>query len=125
MKRLIIGIFALALTTPASAMVFSGSGGQGQSYAQQNQDFIGDPLIDGNGVTIGNVVSVSGEPGNYRRIMVRFNDAMPNGYAGWVFNLDSRWRSGGSLEMAETGAQLKAILDRIVATNPGSLRYGN
>lgn len=125
MKRLLTAALALGIATSAHALVVTqGSAPDDGSttFYQENQQFVGDPLIDANGITIGQVVGITADTDNDRRILVKFNDAMFDGYSGWIFTLDPKWKSGGSLELGETREELKAILDTVAATQPAAIK---
>lgn len=113
MNRLLTTVAALALATGAHALVLEESmtpADSEETIVEENQEFVGDPVVDSNGVEIGTVTRVGLDTNGDRKIMVTFHDHAVEGVAGWVFDLDERWESGGSIDLTWTAEEIRGYL---------------
>lgn len=115
---------ALAFAGSASALVLTESATPNDSdetFVEENQEFIGNPVLDVNGVKVGTVIDARTEPGFKRQLVVAFDDRAMNTFSGWIFDLDEKWESGGTIELFETREELQMKLDSYAAKNPDAL----
>ncbi|QBF32216.1 PRC-barrel domain-containing protein [Thalassococcus sp. S3] len=114
--------FALSLSmlaaTSAAAQIFDESqtrGDSGETYAQENAEFIGATVFDRNGTRIGVVTDAQGQPGTPRSILIRFDPGVSDRYQGMRFPLSERYETEGRIILRESQSELIATLDRISA----------
>lgn len=113
MKRILTTLAALAIGTSAHALVLSEAASpadSGETLTEENSEFVGDPVFDSEGVEIGTVSRVGLDANGDRKIMVMFDDHAIDGIAGWIFDLDPRWESGGSIELTWPADEIRAYL---------------
>ena len=115
---------ALAFAGSASALVLTESATPNDSdetFVEENQEFFGNPVLDVNGVKVGTVIDVRTEPGFKRQLVVAFDEGAMNTFSGWIFDLDEKWESGGTIDLFETREELQMKLDSYAAKNPDAL----
>ena len=113
MNRIFATAAAIALGTAAQGLVLSEDAtplDTGESFVEENMEFVGDPVIDANGETIGTVTKVETSENGDRKIFVEFHDDAVDGFAGWVFTLGDEWESGGSIELTWTKDSIRDYL---------------
>lgn len=113
MKRFLATVAAIALSTSAHALVLSEEMtpfDADETFHEENQEFVGDPVYDSNGVEIGVVTRAGTDVDGDRKILVTFHDHVIDGIAGWVFDLDEKWESGGSIELTWPAEDIKDYL---------------
>lgn len=127
MKRLLATAAVIALGTTAQALVLSEEAtplDAGETFVEENQEFVGDPVYDSNGVSIGTVAKVTTTDTGDRKIFVEFHDGMMDGIAGWAFTLDDAWESGGSIDLTWSAEAIhdylmtqKSVTGRVYSEN--------
>ncbi|APG47133.1 hypothetical protein [Phaeobacter porticola] len=97
----------------------------GETFVEENIEFIGAPVVDVNGMLLGKVVEVSTAPGPDRQILVEFRDNFSDKLSGMRFNLDGIWETDGVLRMGQTTGELKTMLETYASENPEKLTDGS
>lgn len=115
MQRLVLtSILALGMATGASALVVSEdakNADNSQTTYEETLEFIGNPVYTSDGEMIGVVSSATTDELGNRSILVSFDDAFNDEYAGWRFTLDDKWETTGELKVLWTADQLNSWID--------------
>ncbi|AFO91412.1 hypothetical protein D1822_08510 [Phaeobacter inhibens] len=118
----------IAMTGAASAEVLTENAtpnDAGETFLEENIEFMGAPVVDVNGVFLGKVVEVGTEPGPDRKILVEFRDSFSDKLSGLRFNLDGMWETDGVLRMGQTTGELRTMLENYASENPDKLTDGS
>ncbi len=114
----------IAMTGAANALVLTENAtpnDKGESFIEENAEFIGAPVVDVNGAPIGTVIEVTAEPGEQRKILVDFTEGFSDELSGMLFTLDGMWETDGVLQMGQTTDELEAMLETYAHNNPDKL----
>ncbi|MGR3759559.1 hypothetical protein ACUXV3_05435 [Roseobacteraceae bacterium NS-SX3] len=118
--------FALLIATAgaANALVLTEDatpGDQGETFHEENAEFVGVPVVGVNGGPIGTVVDAKALPGQDRMIYVEFHEGFSDSLSGMMLRLDGMWETDGVLQTGQTAAEVAEFVEQYAAENPQDL----